>query len=126
MLLMRRKNLAAATPQEAIAYLASACDGAIRADGHGFAAHHVDMGHALAARRRWRPRHRRQALTLIRYYRAQLERAGFDVGALLGHRTSGRRSRRASTGTPACWAPDPTGISRTRFWNGARWTSRTA
>lgn len=119
-----RNNAAVATPQEAIAYLASACDGAVRADGHGFATHHVDMGHALAARRRWRRGHRRQALALIRYYRVQLQRAGFDVDALLGDRPAARRRRTACA--PAMWAPDPTGVSTQRFWNGARWTSQTA
>ena len=43
MRLRHRNNPAVATPHEAIAYLASACDGAIRADGHGFATHHVDI-----------------------------------------------------------------------------------
>lgn len=124
MRLRLRNNPAMATPQEAIAYLASACDGAIRADGHGFAAHHVDIGHHLAAKRRWRRRHRRQALALIRYYGTQLERAGYDVDALLGGRRAARRRRTA--GAPAMWAPDPTGISAQRFWNGVRWTSKTA
>ena len=38
-----------ATPQEAIRYLASACDGAVRRDGHGFGQDHADLGHWLAA-----------------------------------------------------------------------------
>ncbi len=72
-----------ATPKEAIAYLASVCDGAVRRDGHGFAAEHVSLGHDLSRRGRWRRCHRRKAARLIRYYRLQLERAGFDVHAVL-------------------------------------------
>ena len=41
----RRRNKAQATVREAIEYLASACDGAVRRDGHGFNREHVAVGH---------------------------------------------------------------------------------
>ena len=114
-----------ATPQEAIAYLASVCDGAVRRDGHGFAAEHVALGHDLSLRRRWRRRHRRKAARLIRYYRRQLERAGFDVHAVLTGKPA-RASRRSTIETIPQWAPDPARLHEQRFWNGRRWTSDTA
>jgi len=83
MRLRRPISLAYSTPREAIAYLASVCDGAVLRDGRGFSDQHVGLGHDLAQRRRWGRRHRRSALKLIRYYRGQLERAGFNVQRLL-------------------------------------------
>jgi len=125
MKLRRPTSPAYATPREAIAYLASVCDGAVRRDGHGFATDHVLIGHGLARRQRWRRSQRRNALALIRYYRSQLERAGFDVGSLLAGQPA-RVSRRSVAAKSPTWAADPSGIFNQRFWNGARWTSLTA
>ncbi len=114
-----------ATPQEAIAYLASVCDGAVRRDGHGFAAEHVALGHHLSQRRRWRRCHRRKATRLIRYYRLQLERAGFDVDAVLSGKPA-RVSRRLGASAAGRWERDPARLHAQRYWNGARWTAFTA
>ncbi len=107
---------------EAIAYLASACDGARRRDGHGFNADHVSDGNRLAKATRWSRRDRRRARQLVLYYRRQLEAAGFDVEALLHGRRPRRRSRSVRRQNPPQWAPDPTGVHALRFWNGTRWT----
>ncbi len=122
-MLMRRRSPAEATVRDAVDYLASACDGAVRRDGHGFALEHVRTGHRLAARRRWSRRDKRAARFLVRYHFRQLERAGYDVETLLGQVRRSRR-RYPSPG-PAIWAPDPTGLHVQRLWNGARWTAQT-
>jgi len=114
-----------ATPHEAIAYLASACDGAIRRDGHGFSTNHVEIGHQLARRHRWGRRQRRIAMSLTRIYRTQLDRAGFDTGTLLDSRAPRRISRRQANRLAPGWLTDPTGIHERRYWNGMRWTSMT-
>ena len=107
---------------EAIAYLASACDGARRRDGHGFNADHVSEGHRLARASRWSRRDRRRARELVRYYSRQLTTAGFDADALLCGRRPRRRSRGFRRRNPPQWATDPTGVHTLRFWNGTRWT----
>ena len=107
---------------DAIAYLASACDGARRRDGHGFNADDVSDGHRLARTNRWSRRDRRRARQLVRYYRRQLTTAGFDVDALLSGRRPRRRSRRFRRENPPQWAADPTGVHTFRYWSGARWT----
>lgn len=114
-----------ATPHEAIAYLASVCDGAVRRDGHGFSSDHVLIGHQLARHQRWGRRQRRTAVQLIRIYCHQLDQAGFDTATLLSSRTPPRLSRRRSTYLTPGWFTDPTGIHQYRYWNGARWTSMT-
>lgn len=114
-----------ATPQEAIAYLASVCDGAVRRDGLGFSTEHVALGHTLAGRRRWTRRQRGAALDIIRCYRVQLERAGFDVPAVLSGKQT-RVPRRSVKGLRAMWASDPAQLHDQRFWNGARWTAATS
>lgn len=110
----RHRNPAKATVRDAIEYLASACDGAIRRDGHGFNREHAELGHRLAQRRTWTRRDRRRAKALTRCYTGQLLRAGY-FGP----------SSYAPSDSPA-WAPDPTGVHQSRFWNGARWTGRVA
>jgi len=112
-----------ATRREAIAYLASVCDGAIKRDGHGFAASHVDLGHKLARARWWGPLARRRAHGLIRVYRSQLERSGYDLGCLLNGARPPRISRRLAKQISPGWSADPTSIHRFRYWNGTRWTS---
>lgn len=107
---------------DAIAYLASACDGARRRDGHGFNADHVADGHRLARARRWSRRDRRRAVQLVRYYRRQLTAAGFDVDAMLDGRRPRRRTRSFRRRNPPQWAADPTGVHRLRYWSGVRWT----
>lgn len=115
-----------ATAYDAIAYLASACDGARRRDHHGFNSEHVQVGHELAGASRWSRRNHRQARQLIRFYRRQLTAAGYDVDALLGRRGSDRRPPRNSGSSAAQWAADPTGVHRWRYWDGTRWTAETA
>jgi len=110
------------TLSDAIAYLASACDGAQQRDGHGFNADHVPIGHRLVGANRWSRRDRRRARQFVRYYRRQLSAAGFDVDAVLRGRRPRRRSRRFRSQNPPQWAVDPTGVQRLRFWNGTRWT----
>jgi len=77
------------TLSDAIAYLASACDGAQQRDGHGFNADHVPIGDRLATANRWSRKDQRRARQLVGYYRRRLTTAGFDVEALL----TGRRPR---------------------------------
>ena len=113
-----------ATPHEAIQYLASACDGAIRRDGHGFSSDHVQIGHELANRSRWGRKHRRSGQHLIQVYRRQLEHAGFDMARMLMQSTPSRISRKRSNSLNPAWMTDPTGVHRHRFWNGLRWTSQ--
>jgi len=115
-----------ATLHEAIDYLASACDGAIKRDGHGFSADHVRIGHRLARQPRWSSGKRRAAMRLAQIYRCQLNRAGFDTRALLSntapHRVPAHHLRRLKPG----WLADPARIHERRYWNGARWTSMTS
>jgi len=125
MRLRRPIDPAHATLHEAIAYLASACDGAICRDGHGFSADHVRIGHQLARQHRWGRRQRRTALQLARIYRRQLEQAGFYTEILLSGHAPQRISRRRAQRLSAGWLTDPTGIHQHRYWNGARWTSAT-
>ena len=123
MRLRRPISPAHATQREAIAYLASVCDGAIKRDGHGFSAEHVELGHKLVDARWWGPLARRRAHRLLRVYRSQLVRAGYDVERLLNGAKPPRISRRAARHTSAAWASDPTNVRRFRYWNGMRWTS---
>jgi hypothetical protein len=112
-----------ASPQDAIAYLASACDGARKLDGHGFSADHVTIGHRLARTRMWSRRDRRAARDLIIYYRRQLDWAGFDVDTVLSGARPNRLGRlHRLVAEPAQWAVDPTSVHRWRYWNGRRWT----
>jgi hypothetical protein len=122
MRLRRPISPAHATRREAIAYLASVCDGAIKRDGHGFATEHVEVGHKLARARWWGPLARRRAHRLVRVYQSQLVRAGYDVHGLLNRARPARISRRAAQQVSAAWSSDPTGIRRFRYWNGMRWT----
>lgn len=111
-----------ATARDAIEYLASACDGAVRRDGHGFGTDHVTVGHALVARARWGPRCRRQARQLVRIYRHQLSRAGFDPAQILGDSPARSITRHQLRSMTPCWADDPTRVHQARYWNGGRWT----
>ncbi len=115
---------ATATLRDAIEYLASACDGAVRRDGHGFSADHVAVGHGLTARRHWGLVRRSRAKRLVRIYRQQLTRAGFEPDQVLGTRPPKQLARRRARLLRAFWAPDPTGVHRRRYWNGARWTQQ--
>lgn len=113
---------ATSTVRDAIEYLSSACDGAVRHDGHGFGSEHVALGHDLAVRRRWGPTRRSRAKRLVLIYRQQLSRAGFDPDQILGTRPPQLITRRHARRLPGYWAPDPTGVHHRRYWNGARWT----
>ena len=113
-----------ATVAEAVRYLGSACDGAARRDGHGFSADHVHLGHWLAALpdEHWTMWHRQQGCRLVTIYRRQLDRAGFDSGAILRGVPLRRARRREARDLQPMWAADPTGLWLYRWWNGARWT----
>ena len=115
-----------ATTYDAIAYLASACDGALRRDNHGFSTDHVQVGHRLARAKRWSRRDRRQAKRLIRYYRRQLTTAGYDVNGLLGRGGRERWVHTVRRRRQVRWSADPTGVHKRRFWNGHRWTEQVA
>lgn len=117
-----------ATPADAVRYLASACDGAILRDGHGFSGDHVAYGHWLAALPdpSWGPTERAGAVQLVRIYQRQLVDAGFQPHEILRGRQPRRiRSRDVDQLQPR-WAPDPTGLHPWRWWNGVRWTSQTS
>ncbi len=70
-----------ATVPEAVQYLASVCDGAIKRDGLGFRLDHVAYGHWLAELplKDWGPDEYRHGQTIVRVYRVQLRRAGLAV-----------------------------------------------
>ena len=125
----RRKNRPIwpgnATVPDAVRYLASACDGAVRRDGHGFSSDHVQAGHWLAALPdpEWGPAQRHAGEQLVRIYRHQLQRAGFDPDAILTNRRPRRIRPAELQRLTAGWAPDPTGLHQWRWWNGARWTA---
>ena len=116
-----------ATIPDAIRYLASACDGAIRRDGHGFSAEHVAVGHWLANEpdAAWTRHHLRIGRHRVAVYGRQLQLAGFDTGAILRNAPRPRRRSRDYEGLIADWAPDPTGLWPYRWWNGVRWTCHT-
>ncbi len=81
---MRRKRInwpGHATVDEAVRYLASVCDGAIKRDGHGFCSDHVAYGHWLAQLpiAEWGPDELRHGRTIVLVYREQLSRAGFNT-----------------------------------------------
>ncbi len=125
---MRRKRITwpgHATVPEAVQYLASVCDGAIKRDGHGFCNAHVAYGHWLAQLppTEWGTQERQHGLAIVRTYAVQLRRAGFDPEQILRGarpvRISGKRCAELHPG----WACDPTGITASRWWNGARWTA---
>lgn len=116
-----------ATIPDAVRYLASACDGAIRRDSHGFSAEHVAIGHWLANEpdNAWTAYHLAIGRDLVAIYRRQLDLAGFDPGAILRSAPPPRTRRRNRVRVPPAWAPDPTGLCIYRWWNGARWTCHT-
>ncbi len=113
-----------ATVLEAVQYLASVCDGAIKRDGHGFCSEHVAYGHWLARlpEAEWGAEEHRHGLTIVGLYRNQLRRAGFDPDQILARRRPSPIKRRQIERLQAGWAPDPTGHAAERWWNGARWT----
>lgn len=128
---MRRKRInwpGHATVDEAVQYLASVCDGAIKRDGYGFCSDHVAYGHWLAQLPavEWGPEERQHGMTIVRTYSAQLRRAGFDPEQILRGGRPARASRRRSAGVQAGWATDPAGVAASRWWNGVRWTAETA
>lgn len=123
-MLFRRRHPATATLRDAIEYLASACDGSVRRDGHGFAADHVASGRDLVAHTHWGPQRRRVARQLVRIYRGQLSRAGFDTDQVVGSARPRTIARWRMRSMNPCWATDPTGLHHQRYWNGARWTQQ--
>ena len=79
MLRVRRCPPHEATVVQAVRYLASVCDGAVKRDGLGFRSDHVAYGHWLARLPidQWGPDEYRHGRTIARVYRGQLHRAGF-------------------------------------------------
>ncbi|MGE0138534.1 MAG: hypothetical protein AB7R77_12005 [Ilumatobacteraceae bacterium] len=116
-----------ATIPDAVRYVASACDGAIRRDGHGFSAEHVAIGHWLANEPdvAWTTHHLSIGRHLTAVYGRQLDLAGFNTGAILRNASPPYRRRRDYEGLIPDWAPDPTGLWPYRWWNGVRWTCHT-
>lgn len=117
-----------ASMHDAVRFLASTCDGAVRRDGFGFAAEHVGWGHWLASlpAQAWGPAECAAAQHLIVVYRQQLHRAGFDVEVVLGRRPPRRIRRRDLERLSPRWEPDPAALREWRWWNGCRWTEHTA
>ena len=117
-----------ATPGEALQYLRSACDGAIKRDGLGFGTHDIDWGHYLATRDEttWTRHEHQNALRLVRIYQRQLNNAGFNARAILNGARRRKCSRSAHQKLTPGWIPDPTGFAVWRYWNGARWTHHLA
>ncbi len=113
-----------ASKADAIEYLASVCDGAIRRDGHGFSSDHVAIGHHLTQRARvgWTASERHDAVVLIRIYQRQLMAAGFNVRTILQNDKAQHCSARRLKKLQPRWYPDPTGVRAWRWWNGVRWT----
>ena len=64
---------------DAIAYLASVCDGAVALDDVGFSSSTVGLGHQLAALDDWDEEERAAALGILWAHRRQLDAAGFDT-----------------------------------------------
>ncbi len=64
---------------DAVRYLASVCDGAVKRDGLGFASDHVAYGHWLARLPldHWGPDEYRHGRTIVTLYRKQLRDAGW-------------------------------------------------
>lgn len=127
----KRKQQVAVTPAtvpDAIRFLASVCDGARRRDGWGFGADHVALGHSLARipTQCWSPAMWQWAWLLVRCYRQQLQRAGFDLDELRGATRRSRRPKRLKARQVPCWATDPFGFAMWRWWNGCRWTEHVA
>ncbi len=116
-----------ATAGEAVRYLASACDGAVRRDGHGFSTDHVQFGHWLASLddTQWGWAEQQWALHLVRIYRQQLQAAGFHPIEILAGRRPPRVKRHVIETLRPTWANDPAGLHAWRWWNGARWTGTT-
>lgn len=117
-----------ATPGEALQYLVSVCDGAIKRDGLGFGIDDIEWGRHLAARDQatWTHAEQQQALRLVRVYQRQLYNAGFNPRAILARTRRRKMSRRADAKLTPGWFPDPTGFDVWRYWNGARWTHHLA
>ena len=116
--MLRRRTSCNASLSEAIAYLASACDGAVRRDGHGFSADDVAVGHRLAHKRRWTRRDQRNAHQIAVHHRRQLSWAGLYVKGINTEKVRRERNR-----AEAQWSADPTLLHHLRYWNGARWTA---
>lgn len=116
-----------ATLADAIRYLASACDGARRRDHHGFNAEHAAVGHRLARTpdQLWTPWHVQAARQLVIVYQHQLSAAGFNPRAVYRGVPPRLAKRRELRALHPRWAPDPTGLWHSRWWNGARWTHHT-
>ena len=117
-----------ATVHEAVQYLASVCDGAIKRDGDGFCSDHVAYGHWLAQLppAEWGPEERRHGLTIVRTYsrnsagRGLIRSRSCVVAGLPESATSAPADCRR-VGQPI----RPASLS-SRWWNGVRWTAETA
>lgn len=70
--------------QQAIKYLASVCDGAYEKDGCGFNGTDSRFGKSLAGQERWTSRQAEAAIKMLKKYRKQLQKAGFNPEELEG------------------------------------------
>ena len=68
--------------QKATRYLSSVCDGALAKDGQGFNGVDSPFGKALAEQETWTLKQAKAAQEMLRKYRGQLEKAGFDAQAM--------------------------------------------
>jgi SWI/SNF-related matrix-associated actin-dependent regulator 1 of chromatin subfamily A len=68
--------------QKATKYLAGVCDYAQTWDGQGFNGVDAEFGHSLAEKSFWTPKMAQAAQKMLRKYKDQLRRAGFDIEAI--------------------------------------------
>lgn len=68
--------------QLAIRFLSDRCDGAVTIDGQGFNGRDSFFGKSLANQARWTPKQAEAAVKMLRTYKKQLTRGGFDVDQL--------------------------------------------
>lgn len=68
--------------QQAVRYLAGVCDGACTRDGQGFNGVDSGFGKSLAQQESWSEKQAKSAVKMLKTYKGQLERAGFDVEML--------------------------------------------
>lgn len=71
--------------QQAVRYLAGQCDGAITIDGVGFNRVDSKFGKSLATQEHWTIKQTEAAIKMLKTYKGQLERAGFDIELLFNN-----------------------------------------
>ncbi len=71
--------------QQAVRYLAGVCDGARARDGQGFNGVDSGFGKSLAQQENWTEKQAKAAVKMLKTYKGQLGRAGFDVEKLFNN-----------------------------------------